>query len=228
MAISVSVPKDLRPTLNAAVSDGLLSIQVHDTDSGAKAVYVNGYEFTNLTNGTLNIRLQQFDAGYQYFTISALDNAGNMSEVYKTANPYYKDPADASMYMDRFDTLYEQGKMEHLMPTANQRHIIEHIPLVEWENEYVSINNRFVDIADKELSVVEYEMLLGMEPVQVSVDGLMEIMNHNAELWNYPMDEKDHCLQENIPVVTVRDGEEARYFEIPEELVAKVREAVCI
>lgn len=228
MAISVSVPKDLRPTLNAAVSDGLLSIQVHDTDSGAKAVYVNGYEFTNLTNGTLNIRLQQFDAGYQYFTISALDNAGNMSEVYKTANPYYKDPADASMYMDRFDTLYEQGKMEHLMPTANQRHIIEHIPLVEWENEYVSINNRFVDIADKELSVVEYEMLLGMEPAQVSVDGLMEIMNHNAELWNYPMDEKDHCLQENIPVVTVRDGEEARYFEIPEELVAKVREAVCI
>ena len=85
-----------RPTLNAAVSDGLLSIQVHDTDSGAKAVYVNGYEFTNLTNGTLNIRLQQFDAGYQYFTISALDNAGNMSEVYKTANPYYKDPADES------------------------------------------------------------------------------------------------------------------------------------
>lgn len=96
---------------------------------------------------------------------------------------------------------------------------------MEWENEYVSINNRFADIADKELSVVEYEMLLGMEPAQVSVDGLMEIMNHNAELWNYPMDEKDHCLQENIPVVTVRDGEEARYFEIPEELVAKVRES---
>ena len=73
-----------KPTLNAAVSDGLLSIQVHDTDSGAKAVYVNGYEFTELTNGTLNIRLQQFDAGYEYFTISAMDNAGNMSEVYKT------------------------------------------------------------------------------------------------------------------------------------------------
>ncbi len=85
-----------KPTLNAAVSDGLLSVQVHDTDSGAKAVYVNGYEFTDLTNGTLNIRLQQFDAGYEYFTISAMDNAGNMSEVYKTKNPYYKDPADES------------------------------------------------------------------------------------------------------------------------------------
>ena len=83
-----------KPTLNAAVSDGLLSVQVHDTDSGAKAVYVNGYEFTELTNGTLNIRLQQFDAGYEYFTIAAMDNAGNMSEIYKTKNPYYKDPAD--------------------------------------------------------------------------------------------------------------------------------------
>lgn len=84
-----------KPTLNAAVSDGLLSIQAHDTDSGIKAVYVNGYEFTDLTNGVLNIRLQQFDAGYQYFTISAMDNAGNMSDVYKTANPYYTDPETA-------------------------------------------------------------------------------------------------------------------------------------
>ena len=81
-----------KPTLNAAVSGGLLSVQAHDTDSGIKAVYVNGYEFKELTNGVLNIRLQQFDAGYQYFTISAMDNAGNMSEVYKTANPYYTDP----------------------------------------------------------------------------------------------------------------------------------------
>ena len=84
-----------KPTLNAAVSDGLLSVQAHDTDSGIKAVYVNGYEFTELTNGVLNIRLQQFDAGYQYFTISAMDNAGNMSEVYKTANPYYTNPEKA-------------------------------------------------------------------------------------------------------------------------------------
>lgn len=85
-----------KPTLNAAVSEGMLSIQIYDNDSGAKAAYVNGYEFTGLTNGSLNIRLQQFDAGYEYFTISAMDNAGNMSEVYRTKNPYYKDPADES------------------------------------------------------------------------------------------------------------------------------------
>ena len=85
-----------KPTLNAAVSDGLLSVEVHDADSGAKAVYVNGYAFKKLTNGVLNIRLQKFDAGYEHFTIYAMDNAGNLSEVYKTKNPYYKDPADES------------------------------------------------------------------------------------------------------------------------------------
>ena len=84
-----------KPTLNAAVSDGLLSIQAHDTDSGIQTVYVNGYEFEDITNGILNIRLQQFDAGYQYFTIQAMDNAGNLSEIYKTANPYYTDPETA-------------------------------------------------------------------------------------------------------------------------------------
>ena len=82
-----------KPTLNAAVSDGLLTVQSVDKESGIKVIYVNGYEFTdNITNGTLNIRLSQFDAGYEYFTITAMDNAGNVSEVYKTKNPYYKDP----------------------------------------------------------------------------------------------------------------------------------------
>lgn len=80
------------PTLNAAVSDGLLSVQAQDTGSGVKVIYVNGHEFKDLVNGTLNVRLQQFDAGYQYFTISAMDYVGNMSEIYKTKNPYYADP----------------------------------------------------------------------------------------------------------------------------------------
>lgn len=89
---SVNCFDTTKPTLNAAVSDGLLTIQASDNDSGVKVIYVNGYEFTDITNGTLNIRLSQFDAGYEYFTICAMDAAGNMSEVYKTKNPYYKDP----------------------------------------------------------------------------------------------------------------------------------------
>lgn len=83
------------PTLNAAVSNGLLTIVGYDNDSGIKAFYVNGYEFTEFTNNTLNIRLQQFDTGYEYFTVQPMDRSGNMSEVYKTKNPYYDDdPSD--------------------------------------------------------------------------------------------------------------------------------------
>ena len=81
-----------KPTLNAAVSEGLLTVQASDTESGVKVIFVNGYEFKDITNGTVNIRLSQFDAGYEYFTITAMDEAGNVSEVYKTKNPYYKDP----------------------------------------------------------------------------------------------------------------------------------------
>lgn len=46
---------------------------------------------------------------------------------------------DVSMYMDRFDILYEQGKMDKLMPTPNQRHIVEDVPFVEWENSYIKV-----------------------------------------------------------------------------------------
>ncbi len=79
-----------KPTLNAAVNNGSLSIDTNDDESGVKAVYVNGFEFTDLTEGSVNIRMQQFDTGYEYFAIQAMDNAGNTSDTYKVKNPYYK------------------------------------------------------------------------------------------------------------------------------------------
>jgi LPXTG-motif cell wall-anchored protein len=80
-----------KPTLIAAVSNGVLSITANDDESGVRAIYVNGYEFDNIEDGKLSIRLQQFDADYECFTIQAEDNAGNMSDVYKTDNPYFSD-----------------------------------------------------------------------------------------------------------------------------------------
>lgn len=81
-----------KPTLNAAVSDGMLSIQAESTTSAVQKIVVNGYEFDDIWNGTLHIRLQQFDASYPEFTIQAADQDENWSEVYKVPNPYYKDP----------------------------------------------------------------------------------------------------------------------------------------
>ncbi|MBP3660106.1 MAG: hypothetical protein J6I89_01810, partial [Oscillospiraceae bacterium] len=34
---------------------------------------------------------------------------------------------------------YEQGKMEKLMPTANQKHIEENVPITEWNNPYFEV-----------------------------------------------------------------------------------------
>ena len=47
---------------------------------------------------------------------------------------------DIDMYMSRFDTLYEQGKMEHLMPGVNQKRIVEDIPIEKWDNPYFALN----------------------------------------------------------------------------------------
>ena len=82
------------PTLNAAVSDGALTVNAV-SDKGIKSIYINGYEFRNSGNGNLKIKLQQFDTGYSKFYIYAEDNEGNTSELYEVENPYYDaDPTD--------------------------------------------------------------------------------------------------------------------------------------
>ena len=81
-----------KPVLNASVYDGTLSIEVVDKGSGVKAIYVNGYEFTDFEDGKLDIRLSRFDAAYEFFTVSAIDSVGNMSATYRVRNPYYEDP----------------------------------------------------------------------------------------------------------------------------------------
>ena len=65
---------------------------------------------------------------------------------------------DVSMYVDRFDILYEQGKMDKLMPTPNQRHIVEDVPFVEWENPYIKVTEHepeqmAVSIAERYISI---------------------------------------------------------------------------
>lgn len=109
-----------KPVLNAAVNGGLLSVQAQDSDSGVKTVYVNGYEFTELTNGVLNIRLQEFDTGYEYFTVQAMDLAGNMSDVYRVKNIYYKTETED----DEESTLPEDAKPTD--PTDAKADVTEH------------------------------------------------------------------------------------------------------
>lgn len=112
------------PILNASISDGILNVQAMDNDSGIKAVYVNGYEFTTLTDGTLNVRLQQYDTGYEYFTLQALDYAGNMSQVYRMSNPYYTDPKRVDDQENQSTQLPVNAKPTE--PTEAKATVVEH------------------------------------------------------------------------------------------------------
>jgi hypothetical protein len=58
-----------KPTIIAAAKNGILIVQGVDAESGIAALYVNGNEFTELTNNTLNVRLQKADTSYEYFTL---------------------------------------------------------------------------------------------------------------------------------------------------------------
>lgn len=82
---------DTPPTVNAAINNGKLKVTAVD-DSGIKAIYVNEYEFFDPKDGVLTIRLEKFEAGMEYFTIAAMDNAGNKTADYELKNPYWSDP----------------------------------------------------------------------------------------------------------------------------------------
>ena len=67
---------------------------------------------------------------------------------------------DVSMYMDRFDILYEQGKMGNLMPEGEQNHTLENIPFAEWKNPYIDASGReetelAFQLADRYISIQE-------------------------------------------------------------------------
>lgn len=77
------------PIINSAISNGRLVVEAYD-ESGVAAIYVNDYEFTDVPDGVLSIRLQQFDSGYEEFRLSAIDKLGNESFDYYIDNPYFK------------------------------------------------------------------------------------------------------------------------------------------
>jgi len=93
------------PTINAAINNGKLKVRAVD-ESGIKVIYVNNYEFFDPEDGVLQIRLEKFEAGIEYFTISAMDNYGNRSQDFSIKNPYWTDPdADSNNQKDPSEEL---------------------------------------------------------------------------------------------------------------------------
>ncbi|MBR1524841.1 MAG: DUF4366 domain-containing protein [Lachnospiraceae bacterium] len=110
------------PTLTAVVNNGMLTVDATDDASGIAAIYINGYEFTNLDNGSITIRMQQYDTGYQYFTMQAKDGAGNLSEVYRVNNPYYTFPDE-----DNGEEVSLPSDTEPTKPTESEADVTDHV-----------------------------------------------------------------------------------------------------
>jgi hypothetical protein len=79
------------PTLRAGIDGALLRVEASDALSGVECIYVNGFRFTGLVNGTLDIRLKDYADEYEQMSIVAVDYAGNKSKTVQIKNPYYDD-----------------------------------------------------------------------------------------------------------------------------------------
>ena len=80
------------PTLRGSVSGNILKVEAADDLSGVAQITVNGKCYTSLTNGAVEIPLNDLGTGQQ-ITVQAEDHAGNHSQTYQVKNPNYKTPA---------------------------------------------------------------------------------------------------------------------------------------
>ncbi len=103
---------------------------------------------------------------------------------------------DISLYMDRFDTLYGQGKMEHLMPTANQKQIVEDVPFMEWENPYI-------DTKSQTMGREETELVFRLADRYISIQEATEGYDYTIYDMNYR--ELDGGVYDN-PDITIRQA----------------------
>lgn len=103
---------------------------------------------------------------------------------------------DVSLYMDRFDTLYEQGKMENLMPTDSQKQIVEDVPFMEWENPYI-------DTSDREIGREETELAFRLADRYISIQEASG--GYDYTIYDMDYRELDGGVYDN-PDITIRQA----------------------
>ena len=78
------------PTLRASMDGRLLRAEAKDDLSGVAAIYIDGEKYTDLTNGTLDVPLQDLPDDYEQLSVQAVDAAGNKSKIVQVKNPNYQ------------------------------------------------------------------------------------------------------------------------------------------
>lgn len=83
------------PTVTAGIRDKVLHAEASDSQSGVYGISVDGYLYTTLTNGELDLRLEDYANAGATLSVLAIDNMGNCSAVTTIDNPYYVAPTVA-------------------------------------------------------------------------------------------------------------------------------------
>ena len=82
------------PTVKTGLDGKVLRVEASDELSGVEAIYIDGDRYTDLTNGTLDIRFHDLGDDYDQISIQAVDYAGNKSKTVQVKNPNYKAPTN--------------------------------------------------------------------------------------------------------------------------------------
>ena len=90
---AASATDTTKPTLEATLSGGIITVIARDSESGIQKITVNGADYTNFTDDALRIQLTQNDFSTEQFVFTATDEAGNVSDRYTMDNPYYNWPS---------------------------------------------------------------------------------------------------------------------------------------
>ena len=80
------------PTVKTGLSGKVLRVEASDELSGVEAIYIDGDRYTDLTNGTLDVRFRDLGDDYDQLSVQAVDYAGNKSKTVQVKNPNYKAP----------------------------------------------------------------------------------------------------------------------------------------
>ena len=119
---------------------------------------------------------------------------------------------DISLYMDRFDALYGQGKMEHLMPTANQKHIVEDVPFMEWENPYIDTSSH-TDRTETELAFQLADRYISIQEASEGYDYTIYDMDYR-ELDGGVYDNPDITIRQALDEIVTDLKEQAHRSEL--------------
>ncbi|MCM1237333.1 MAG: YodL domain-containing protein, partial [Ruminococcus flavefaciens] len=103
---------------------------------------------------------------------------------------------DTSLYMERFEALYAQGKLEHLIPEGEQSRMLENIPFTEWENPYI-------DTASREAGREETELAFRLADRYISIQEATE--GYDYTIYDMDYRELDGGVYDN-PDITIRQA----------------------